>query len=200
MCGRFTITMSALDIERVMESDFGIQNAPVEDVPRYNVAPTQNALAILKAKNQYRFGSLKWGFSFSNHLTINTRIETAMEKDYFKTLLDHQRVLLLSQGYFEWDQETKDPFYIHYKNQAPMYLGAIWRRHHDSFECSIITLEATSNLKNIHPRMPLSMTLDNAKKWLAGEDTFQSLDVPSEILKLSKVVNKVTSNTEQIFK
>lgn len=200
MCGRFTITMTALEIETLLKNDFFLESVQVEDRPRYNIAPTQSVMGVLFHQGKYRFGELKWGLQFSNHLAINTRIETIEEKEYFKDLKKSQRILLLSNGYFEWDPTTKTPYYIHYENQAPMYFGGLWRKNNHQFECSIITLPASDRLIQIHPRMPFSMTLDKAKRWLKdNEEPSQLIRIPDQVIEISSRVNKVSENDKDIF-
>ena len=201
MCGRFTITMSAPEIETLLENDFDIKGTNVDEMPRFNIAPTQRVLGLLSHYGKYRFGSLKWGLKFSSHLAINTRIETIQEKDYFKDLMTYQKILILSNGYFEWDKDNKTPYYIHYENQEPMFYGGLWRKNNDVFECSIITLEAPKHLKEIHPRMPFSMKAGNAKKWLVSEgDPYRLVNPPNQFYVISNRVNKVSENDRDILK
>lgn len=200
MCGRFTITMTASEIESLINQGFEINHPTVDSFPRYNIAPTQNILGILYTKDHFRIGTLKWGFQFSNHLAINSRMESIEEKTYFKDLYQTQRILLFSNGYFEWDPSSKTPYYIHYKNQEPMYFGGLWRKNKEHFEASIITLPADQTLQKIHPRMPFSMRHDQAKLWLQGSMDFkESVSVPTEVSEISKTVNSVQNNDMNIF-
>ena len=201
MCGRFTVTMTALEIETLLMNDFSLEAVHVDDRPRYNMAPTQSVMGILFHQGKYRFGDLKWGLQFSNHLAINTRIETIEEKSYFKDLMKSQRIVLLSNGYFEWDPTTKTPYYIHYENQAPMYFGGLWRKNNHNFECSIITLPASDGLSPIHPRMPFSMRLENAQHWLKNEeDPKELINIPDQVIEISSRVNKVSENDKDILR
>jgi len=201
MCGRFTVTMTALEIETLLRDDFQLDSVKVDDRPRFNIAPTQKVMGLLFHQGNFRFGELKWGLQFSQHLAINTRIESIQEKDYFKDLLNTQRILLISNGYFEWDPTTKTPYYIHYEHQEPMYFGGLWRKNQKDFECSIITLPATDSLRDIHPRMPFSMKKDQAKQWLIDHPPAEELlNIPDQVIKISSRVNKVTENDPDILR
>lgn len=201
MCGRFTITMHASEIEALIEKEFKVNPVEVEDQPRYNIAPTQNVMGLLYHRNTFRFGSLKWGLKFTHHLAINTRIETIFEKPYFQDLMNTQKIVLLSNGYFEWDMHTKEPYFIHYENQEPMFLGGLWRKNNEDFECSIITLEAPNHLNELHPRVPFSMTSTQAKTWLQNDlEPSQLIKYPDQATKISRLVNRVSENHADILK
>lgn len=56
MCGRF-VQFSSL---RTLHNFFNIQPSPVDIIPNYNIAPTQQILAIVK-REDYSLEKLYWG-------------------------------------------------------------------------------------------------------------------------------------------
>ncbi|MCX8102954.1 MAG: SOS response-associated peptidase, partial [Candidatus Bipolaricaulota bacterium] len=56
MCGRFTLTLSADQLE----ARFGAP-LPQQYTPRYNIAPTQEVLALLADVKDRRLEHLRWG-------------------------------------------------------------------------------------------------------------------------------------------
>lgn len=205
MCGRFTITMHADEITTLLSDAFAITSDFLTDKPRYNIAPTMETIAILHDGTKYRAGMIPWGFRFMRKetpiLAFNTRFETIQEKPFFKSLFETQRLVFLSNGYFEWATQDKTPYWMHYKDQAPMFLGGLWRQD-KSFQSSIITFNAPESLAQIHPRVPFSMPLEKVATWLKGANAHPEtlLEVPTEIDPLSTRVNKPAHNDASILK
>ena len=204
MCGRFTLTMRPEDLETLLQDEFAIEVKEPFKTPHYNVAPTMDVIGILYDGERFRAGSIHWGFQFSkldqNILAFNTRIETIAQKPFFKNLVQSKRLAIVSNGYFEWDTTTKTPYYMHYENDAPMFLGGIWRRG-DRFESSIITLPAPDALHAIHPRVPFSMRLSQVQAWLktGPQDPAHLYQMPDTYKVISKAVNKVAHNDASIL-
>lgn len=204
MCGRFTITMQAREITDLLERAFDIEGFTPQDIPRYNIAPSMSVIALFHDGVKYRAGHIPWGFQFErankSFLAFNTRIETIREKPFFKQLYDTQRMVFLSNGYFEWDVTNKTPYWLHYADHAPMFLGSIWHKK-ASFESSIITLEAPESLASIHPRVPFSMPLKHVTPWLlkTSDDPLSLGQIPTQIDRLSRAVNTVSNNDASIL-
>src|SRR5512140_1603951 len=98
MCGRYTMAQGAAGIS----GRLGIK--PLSLLPRYNIAPTQNAPVILwDGMRQMKL--LRWGLippwakdeSIGQRL-INARAETVIEKPSFKRPFERQRCLVLADG------------------------------------------------------------------------------------------------------
>src|SRR5205085_989818 len=122
MCGRYTLTVSIKTVAEV----FGV--APtLEITPRYNVAPTQEVVTILRNGTDH-LAQLRWGLIPSwakdesvGSRMINARAETLAEKPSFKGLLRSKRCLVIADGFYEWKQEngSKTPMYITMKSGEP---------------------------------------------------------------------------------
>lgn len=202
MCGRFTITMSAQEIHDLLKESFHIDSADIPSQNRYNIAPTQDVLSVLYDGRRYRAGTLSWGFHFKRNakdiLAFNTRYETIQSKPFFQDLYKNQRIIFISNGYFEWEKTTQTPWYIH--DDSVLFLGGLWRKE-TRYAGSIITLEAPDELAKIHPRVPLTMTLEQAKAWLKHEenDPLNVYQRPRKMVALSSRVNAVKHNDKEIF-
>jgi putative SOS response-associated peptidase YedK len=106
MCGRFLISASKKDLA----AHFGLYD--LADVPvvveRYNVAPTQDVLAVRDADGERELVSLRWGLvpSWAADLKvgnkhINARAETVAEKPSFRSAFKKRRCLVPASGFYE---------------------------------------------------------------------------------------------------
>jgi putative SOS response-associated peptidase YedK len=122
--------------------------------------------------------------SIASH-TINARAETVAEKPSFRSAFAKRRCLVPADGYYEWYQgppqgpggiPQKQPFYIHSADGSTLAMAGLyewWREPgpQDAWRltCSIITMEATSDVARIHNRMPLTIRPDAWERWLDPE-------------------------------
>lgn len=177
-----------------------------------NLSPEQTQLIIYEDIDVKvnRMEVAKWGLvpSFSKSIDTgfnmnNTRIESIVEKPYFKRLLHNNRCLIPINGYYEWNGEkgSKQPHAIQAVNSKMLYLAGlydIWMPANgdEILSFSIITKQADDVLSSIHPRMPIIMNLETAQEWIkSGQDKklldekivvlSQSTDFVSEQMKLN---------------
>ncbi|MBO0781539.1 MAG: SOS response-associated peptidase [Ktedonobacteraceae bacterium] len=176
MCGRFTLITDINNIARTF-------NVPptLQTTPRYNVAPTQDIVAIMRNGSSH-LEWLRWGLipswakeeSIGSRM-INARAETLAEKPSFKRLLSSRRCLVLADGFYEWKSEpgskTKTPMYITLKNQEPFALAGLW----DAWKspdgpvlrtCTIVTTDPNGLMAPIHNRMPAILAPEARDLWL----------------------------------
>ncbi|MGL4759657.1 MAG: SOS response-associated peptidase [Patescibacteria group bacterium] len=149
----------------------------------------------------------KWGLvpSFSKALEtgynmVNTRIESIIEKPYFKRLSHRKRCIIPINGYYEWQGEkgNKTPFAIYNSSTSNMYLAGlydVWQSADgdEVISFSIITKPADADLDSIHERMPLVMDLNMAKKWIDYIED-KEMDELLKSISLSKRFAKDFSN------
>ncbi len=118
MCGRFTLTVSGLEIA----SKFYLSEVP-DISPRYNIAPSQAIASIVvgerSGKRQLEW--MRWGLipSWAKEAKmgaklINARAETVAEKPAFRTAFKGRRCLIIADGFYEWQQQgkQKQPYYF----------------------------------------------------------------------------------------
>ena len=160
MCGRFTLTASALQIKE----HFRLQQASAVLIPRYNIAPSQ--IVVIIKNNSLDFAT--WGFKMSNSINsiINAKIETVLEKQCFNMAFKKQRCLIVASGFFEWKTigNKKAPFYIQVKDHIIIGLAGIFIK--DS--CAILTtkVDQTKYKNAIHDRIPVIINKSNYHLWL----------------------------------
>ncbi len=174
MCGRYTLTVN---IKTVAET-FGVEPT-LETEPRYNVAPTQGVVSILRNGSAH-LALLQWGLIPSwakdeliGSKMINARAETLAEKPSFKRLLRSKRCLIVADGFYEWKKEQggKTPMYITLKDKEPFAFAGLWDVWHSPDgeqlrTCTIITTQPNAVVAPIHDRMPAMLLPDDRDLWL----------------------------------
>ncbi|NJL84440.1 MAG: SOS response-associated peptidase [Chloroflexaceae bacterium] len=180
MCGRFTLTASAQDIQAA----FGLADLP-EISPRYNIAPSQAVAALLIPSSQSRpqFAWLRWGLiprwakdaKIGDRL-INARSETAAEKPAFRQALQGQRCLILADGFYEWQgpKSPKQPHYFHLPERSLFAFAGLWdtwRSPEAIHTCTILTAPAAATVRPVHGRMPAIVPPQAYGQWLDPQRT-----------------------------
>lgn len=177
MCGRYAVASSNREIEERFQCDVG----SLELTPRYNVAPTQESLAIVTGANGERQGQMmRWGLvpHWAKDLSIgarfiNARAETAEETAAFRVAFRKRRCLVVATGFYEWLREgkAKTPFYVTLKAKGPFAFAGLWELWRSpegkwvrSF--TILTTEANPLMRPIHDRMPVILTPETEALWL----------------------------------
>lgn len=176
MCGRFTLTPSAEQIE----ARFGVPLLQPYQ-PRYNIAPTQEILALISDAQGRHIESLRWGLiphwakdpKIAQKL-INARAETLFEKPSFRDAVKRRRCLIIADGFYEWRQTPqgkKIPVYVRLKSQEPFGFAGLWESWNFPDgqilkTCTIITTEPNELIKPIHNRMPVIVPKEYEGLWL----------------------------------
>ncbi len=176
MCGRFSLTRGDRDL---IEDEFSVK-LPRSLSPRYNIAPTQEVLAIVEDDQGRHVDMLRWGLipswaqdeKIGNKL-INARSETLFEKPSFREAARRQRCLILADGFYEWQKRPggKVPIYVRLKSKEPFGMAGLWERWESPdgrvFKtCAIVTTDANELLKPIHDRMPVIVPREMWDLWL----------------------------------
>ncbi len=176
MCGRFTLTATP---ERLRER-FALDAMPEAMSPRYNIAPSQDVLAIANRAPR-AVHPLRWGLVPSwakdaaiGHRMINARAETLAERPAFRSALARRRCLVPADGFYEWRRQgktKKQPFHVRARDGAPLAFAGLWElwRGPDGIalgSCAIITTAANALLAPIHDRMPAILPPAAFSAWL----------------------------------
>ena len=149
-------------------------------IPRYNIAPSQNVLAVVERDAVREIVSLQWGlipfWSKEAKAFINARVETIEEKPTFKESFERRRCLIPADGFYEWERagtKLSQPYYFQMKDGAPFAFAGIWDRWKTNgntiTSCAIITTTANELLSEIHHRMPVIMRPESHDLWLNEE-------------------------------
>jgi len=173
MCGRFTLKSP----ERVKFDDV-VNSVDLEDlVPRYNIAPSQNVLAVVERDSLRELTYLQWGlipfWSKEAKAFINARVETIDQKSTFSESFQRRRCLIPADGFYEWERINKkisQPYYFQMKDGTPFTFAGIWDRWKSDGKtissCAIITTTANDLLSTIHHRMPVILPPESHALWL----------------------------------
>lgn len=181
MCGRFTLATPAEEWARLFDVE------PVDAEPRYNIAPTQEIVAVRPGAQGHREATwLRWGFvprwtepRAEIPLMINARLETLESRSSFRDSARDRRCAIVADGFYEWmpGPGGKRPFWIHREGGRPFLMAGIW----DAWipdglpgepaasaveTCAIVTRPASPDLEDIHDRMPACLDGPAAEAWL----------------------------------
>ncbi len=209
MCGRFTLRSPGNLMIEQFELDF-----PDDLAPRYNIAPTQQALVIRGADREP--AKLRWGLIpfWSKDLSggarmINARSETVATKPSFRNAFRKRRCLVPADGYIEWVKSgtKKQPYWIRMADERPFLMAGLWERWQDKSVAdsdpvetfTILTTKSNTLTREIHDRMPVILGPNDYQKWLdttVVEETelsymFEPYD--SNDMKLDPISDRVNS-------
>jgi putative SOS response-associated peptidase YedK len=220
MCGRYTNTAGPEELNE----RFRVPIGPV-GTHRYNIAPTEEVLAILAPHGEPEAQLLRWGLvpSWASDLKgsakmINARIETVTEKPAYRRLIGRgaRRALQIADGYYEWLKperkgEPRQPFHFQLDGGIPFAFASIWTPAKVEGEwihsISLLTCDSAPNrtAAAIHGRMPVILAdADTQQAWLDSDlDATEALELcgalPSERLSAhpaNPAVNKVVEGVE----
>ncbi len=184
MCGRFTLRSPLrLKFDAISKSHL----PPPTLLPRYNVAPSQEILAITEVENQRQLSAFVWGLipsrSSESKGFINARSETLELKPSFSESFERRRCLIPADGFYEWKRngKSKQPHYFQLKDESPFAFAGIWDRWQKGSgsitSCSIITTVPNELLATIHDRMPVMLAPEAQDKWLRDSGPAQLMEL-----------------------
>jgi putative SOS response-associated peptidase YedK len=169
MCGRYSNTAKRSDEFHVRMAE--LLGAPPADgdtgFERFNIAPTQEAAAVVHDMRGARFEELRWGLapawaenSKQRFTMINARAETLLEKPAYRNLVERSsgRCLVLADGWYEWQKpedpkQPRRPVRFSLRSGEPFCLAGLWT----AGTFTIVTCEANELARPIHDRMPVAL-------------------------------------------
>jgi putative SOS response-associated peptidase YedK len=177
MCGRYTLATpdpSQLRVRWPVGERLEVRR-------RYNVAPGDDVLAIVRPRDAEPQGALlRWGLvpywatdpKEIGVKTINARAETVAERPAYRDAFARRRCLILADGFYEWSSGT--PHWITRSDGAPFAFAGLWAswrpRDQDDVEplrtCSIVTTAAAGPVRDLHDRMPVILDPADEASWL----------------------------------
>jgi putative SOS response-associated peptidase YedK len=195
MCGRYKLTVSWAEIRRL----YNLANN-VNLRPRYNIAPTQDVLAILyDAETKQRRGEMvRWGLVpfwakdiKVGYSLINARAETVASKPAFREAFKKRRCIIPADAFYEWQPmggKRKQPYAVVMKDRSVFGFAGLWETWTDKasgeviWSCTIIATEANALLAPIRDRMAVILDPKDYTKWwgeeLAASDELQAMLKP----------------------
>lgn len=175
MCGRFALTVSPAEVERMFDIA-GLEPFP----PRFNIAPTQPICVVRVCEHRRRGDLVRWGLvphwvkdpgDFT--LLINARSETARDKPAFRSAMRHRRCLVPASGFYEWQRTDtgKQPYWIAPAQGGVFGFAGVWETWmgKDGSEidsAAILTTAANPGLSGIHHRVPVVIAPQDYSRWL----------------------------------
>jgi putative SOS response-associated peptidase YedK len=188
MCGRYTNTAGPEELN----DRFRVPIASDAGTRRFNIAPTEEILAIVAPKGEEEARLLRWGLvpPWAKDLKgsaklINARMETVASTPAYRSLIPKasRRALQIADGYFEWLKPEKrsdrskigqrQPFYFQVDGGVPFAFAALWTPAKVAGEwiasASMLTCDSAPNrvASTIHGRMPVILADPEAQRaWL----------------------------------
>ncbi len=227
MCGRFVLVdwygveqrfdLPEADLRHISERYSELGESPY---PRYNIAPTQEVLAVRNDGDRNRAEMMCWGLVPSwakdpkiGNRMINARAETLTERPSFRTAYRRRRCLIVADSFYEWKREdgTRTPMRIMLESEEPFAFAGLWeswKRPDDSWmlSCTVITTAANELVSGIHDRMPVILDPDVESVWLDPDvdDTSVLSDLlvpyPTELMtayEVSRIVNSAANDVPE---
>jgi putative SOS response-associated peptidase YedK len=187
MCGRYTNTAGPEELN----DRFRVPIPGPAGTGRFNIAPTEQVLAIVAPEGRPEATMLRWGLvpswasEIKGPLMINARLETVAEKPAYRRLVPRgqRRALQIADGYYEWlkpeakgsstQKQPPQPFHFQVDGGVPFAFAAVWTPARVAGEwlhsCSLLTCDSTPNriAAAIHDRMPVILADAEAQQaWL----------------------------------
>ena len=185
MCGRYLFSAEQnaelTQIVKAAERRYG-QNS----VPQGEIRPTAVMPVLHEEHGRIQPVLQTWGYKLPTSLVINARAESVLEKPLFRDSIRQRRCIVPTSGFYEWDAEKHKYFFQQGRNQA-MYLAGLTLIQNDAPSYCIITTAANDSMKAVHDRMPLILTGEQRRRWLADTDAAAEIlaVVPPELVRTS---------------
>lgn len=176
MCGRFNIIddQAMRDLLRTLGFDF---NFPT----RINIAPTEAVPVIMKTDQGLAIHEMRWWLTpawapeiTSRFSMFNARSEALDTSKAFRGPFRHKRGIMPASSFIEWRKlgQGKQPYLIRPQHGVLMF-AAIWdqweKSEHYIESCAMVTTAAAPAMDWLHHRMPVMLSLDEAREWMNPE-------------------------------
>jgi putative SOS response-associated peptidase YedK len=191
MCGRFILDYDFAKIVGFYEQFIKINNEEDFDYRNGEIFPTDKAIIL----NKNGLLSKEWGVKteYSKGVIFNSRFETMDEKPLFKKYSNENRVIIPTNGFFEWSLEFEKKKKTKYliKQDGILSLAGFLVEYDNKESFVIITIPSNGQMKNIHHRMPLMLSGDVVKNYLYDTITNKELLQISNVLSDNLTIIKI---------
>jgi putative SOS response-associated peptidase YedK len=177
MCGRFNVSSSPL-------SDLLIElvGMPHPGPDNYNAAPTETVTVLRMGEDeQPELVPMRWWLTpywakemSAKYSMFNAKSETVEKSPAFREPYKKRRCVVPVSGFYEWARSNnqKLPYYLTPHDVPGMLLAGIWDRWRnkesgdviESF--AVLTCAANEQLKFVHKRQPVMLSMGDAHRWL----------------------------------
>ena len=189
MCGRYSIALGVGDITRQIGKPLGVQIPDTAGAAAYNIAPTEQVLAIVSTDGTPQARMLRWGLvpEWATEITspphFNAKLERVEKSGKFLGVPVEagHRALIPASEFDEWvkGEATRKvkpaPFGFTVDGGQAFCFAALWvlNKHVKDgplASCTILTCDSASNsvVSPIHNRMPV--ILPDPQAWRAWID------------------------------
>ena len=219
MCGRFSQQRPASELAEI----FAAEPLADDPGPRFNVAPTDEALVVVQREDRRAITAYRWGLI--PHLAeaakvgsrmFNARAETLTRSPAFRDAFRRKRCLVPVDGFYEWHREgtRRQPFAIARADGRPLALAGLWSGWRDPAAdrvvrtFTIITTGPNDQMAGLHDRMPVVVPDAAWTRWLDptldDQAELHGLFEPSDEIELriwavSSLVNNVRNDGPELF-
>ena len=183
MCGRFTLFAPYTDIVERFGIDVAFEEQDYN--PSYNIAPSQQVIAIINDGTKNRLGHLRWGLippwakeAKVGYKMINARAETIAELPSFRNAFKRKRCIIPADSFYEWQKIDggKIPMRIKLKSDGLFGIAGLWEswtppEGNVIYTCTVITTTPNSLVAPIHNRMPVILRQEEEAAWLNPSNT-----------------------------
>jgi putative SOS response-associated peptidase YedK len=174
MCGRYT-----LNHQQWIEDVFGSDLSRLPDVirrPRFNVAPGQLVLTLARGTGAPVAEQMLWGIPSPRPdgppRMINARAENLARSPFWRTMLERSRCAIPADGFYEWKPSlgsgAKQPHWFAREHSHGFFFAGLCRDDAEQPSCVIITTDPNELVQDVHDRMPVMLTAEDARIWLDG--------------------------------
>jgi len=212
MCGR--VNVSDNEGVRILLESLGMTTWPTRE-PRFNIAPTQT-LDVVSLDDELHLVPMSWGVSMTlpgkkgpvTRRVQNSRGDKVWSSRMWKPMIEHDRVLVPVNGFYEWKRENRklvSAFYMTPAKGSAMFMAGICKRQTDDAEkpeVSVVTTDANEPMSEVHDRMPVLLLSSNeAMAWLQESDR-ESLDAlmqpaSNDALRFTEVSDYVNKSSNE---
>lgn len=218
MCGRFTQQRPASELAEIFSAE------PIVDDPgpRYNVAPTDEALVVVQRDERRAITAYRWGLiphwadsAKVGSRMFNARAETLTASPAFRDALRRKRCLVPVESFYEWRREgaIRQPYAIARSDGRPIVLAGLWSGWRDPATdtvrrtFTIVTTRPNRTMAEIHDRMPVVLDDADWPAWLDPAPAepgrllamLEPRDEPDLVLRaVSRLVNDVRNDGPEL--
>ena len=170
MCARHEFDSGVRDTAMAVAST---HNPEIYNLPAGDVHPSNPAMVIAGHWNCLHAGIMRWGLPRfdGKGLIINTRSETALDKQMFREHTIQRRCVIPARAFYEWDPQ-KQMVTFTLPDQEIIWMAGIFDTE---YRYSVLTTEANESVARFHDRMPVLLTSEELEPWLFEPALFSEL-------------------------
>lgn len=165
MCGRFLFDADFDELYRklsIYENTFVVE--------KKDYRPTDLLPTIITGHDKYKILPMTWGlkdYKASNRLIINARSESIFKKPRYSNIT-RNRCVIPATRFFESETRGNKKITHIFGTENIMFFAGIYEQLHENASVALITMNALDDIKQYHPRMPVSLDENDIWSWITG--------------------------------